>query len=221
MAQASRTSTSSAGLSDDPIENLSSWFQVNQKAITVGVAAVALAAAAITGYRYMDASNRAKANNELYKATGPMMQGKLPEAQAALAKVAKDFSGTASGSQASLLLAQVLYDQKKYQDGITALEKAKSASGSDFAASTEALIAVGYESLGKFDQAAEHYGLAASAARFPLDKGSNQANQARSLTAAGKTTEARKLWEELAKHEGLPFAQESQVRLGELAGAGK
>ena len=62
---------------------------------------------------------------------------------------------------------------------------------------------------------------AASAARYPMDKGAHQAAQARNLTSAGKLAEARKLWEELAKNEELPFAQEAQVRLGELAGAGK
>jgi hypothetical protein len=38
--------------------------------------------------------------------------------------------------------------------------------------------------------------------------------------AAGKNTEARKIWEELAKSDG-PSSQEANVRLGELDGAGK
>ena len=62
---------------------------------------------------------------------------------------------------------------------------------------------------------------AASSAKFPLDRATNQAQQARNLTLAGKPGEARKLWEELSKSEDLPFAQEAQIRLGELAGAGK
>lgn len=221
MAQAPRTSTSTFGLSDDPIENLSGWFQANQKPILIGIGVVALSTAAIFGYRWMDANKRVEANNELYAATAPMQSGKLPEAQAALEKVAQKYSGTASGSQAAMLLAQVLYEQQKYPEGIAALEKAKGSAGGDFGASFEALIATGYESQGKFDQAAEHFGKAASAARYPMDKGAHQAAQARNLTSAGKLAEARKLWEELAKNEELPFAQEAQVRLGELAGAGK
>ncbi len=220
MAQASR-STASSGLSDDPIENLTTWLQLNQKPILAVVGVIALGAAAIFGYRAMDASKRTAANNDLYKATAPMMEGKLPEAQAALEKVAQRYSGTASGSQAALLLAQVFYDQQKFAEGIAALEKAKGSAGSEFGTSVEALIAAGYESQGKFEQAAEHFAKAASAARFPLDKAANQASQARSLTMAGKPADARKIWEELAKQEDLPFAQEAQVRMGELAGAGK
>lgn len=216
-----RDSSNSAGLSDDPIENVTNWMQINQKALLGGIGTVAVVTLAIVGYRYMDSTKRTEASNELYKATAPMTQGRLPEAQAGLEKVVKRFGGTSSGSQAALLLAQVLYDQKKYQDGITVLENAKGSAGSDFGASTEALIAVGYESMGKYDQAAAHFGKAADAAKYPLDKGANQASQARSFTAAGKFAEARKIWEELAKNEDLPYAQESQVRLGELAASGK
>lgn len=221
MAQATRSSTGPVGLSDDPIENVSAWFQVNQKPILAGIGIVAISAAAIFGYRWMDANKRTEANNELYRATAPLSEGRLPEAQTALEKVVKRFGGTASGTQAALLLAQVMFEQKKYAEGISALEQAKGSAGSAYATSIEALVAVGYESQGKYDLAAEHYGKAAAAAKFPVDRGANQAQQARTLTLAGKTAEARKLWEDLVKQEDLPFAQEAQVRLGELTGSGK
>jgi len=221
MAQATRTSSTSVGLSDDPIENASAWFQVNQKPIVIGIGIIAISAAAIFGYRWMDANKRTEANNELYRATAPLSEGRLPEAQTALEKVVKRFGGTSSGNQASLLLAQVMYEQKKFAEGIASLEQAKGAAGSEFTSPIEAMMAVGFESQGKYDDAAEHYGKAASSAKFPLDRATNQAQQARNLTLAGKPAEARKLWEELAKDEDLPFAQEAQIRLGELAGAGK
>ena len=221
MAQATRTSSTSVRLSDDPIENASAWLQVNQKPIMIGIGIIAISAAAIFGYRWMDANKRTEANNELYRATAPLAEGRLPEAQTALERVVKRFGGTSSGNQASLLLAQVLYEQKKFAEGIASLEDARGSAGSEFVAPIEAMMGVGYESQGKFDEAAEHYGKAASAAKFPLDRATNQAQQARNLTLAGKPAEARKLWEELAKAEDLPFAQEAQIRLGELAGAGK
>ncbi len=219
MAQAPRTST--VGLSDDPIENLTAWLQTYQKPIIATVAVVALSVAAIFGYRWMDANKMVAANNELYAATGPMQQGRFPEAQTALERVAQKYSGTASGSQASLLLAQVLYEQQKYQEGIAALEKGKGSAGRDFEASFEALIATGYESQKNFEKAAEHFGKAAAAAKFPMDRGAHQAAQARNLMTAGKLAEAKALWEELAKNEELPFAQEAQVRIGEITGLGK
>ena len=44
--------------------------------------------------------------------------------------------------------------------------------------------------------------------------------QARSLMAAGKNADAKKIWEELSKLEGEPVQQEATVRLGELAAKG-
>ena len=221
MSQASRPSSRSTGLSDDPLENLSAWFQLNQKPILIAVGVVTISAAAIFGYRWMDGNKRTAASNALYKATAPLGEGKLAETAVELQKVVQRFGGTPSGSQAAMMLGQVYYDQLKFAEGIAALEKAKGSAGSAFEASIEALIAVGYEAQSKPEIAARHYALAATASKFPLDKAANQANQARNLTLAGKTAEARKLWEELAKNEDLPFAQEAQVRLGELSGAGK
>ncbi len=218
MSQGSR---SSAGLSDDPFENVTAWFQANQKPILVAVGVVAISAAAIFGYRWMDSGKRNDASTALYRAILPLQQGKAAEAQVELERVVQRFSGTPSGSQAVMLLGQAYFDQQKYPEGIAMLEKAKGAAGGAFAASIEALIAVGYESQGKFELAAEHFAKAANASKFPIDKAANQANQARNFTAAGRSADARKLWEELAKNEDLPFAQEAQVRLGELAGLGK
>lgn len=206
---------------DDPIENLVMWIQANQKSVLTGAVVVAVSVAAVYGYRWMDHNKRVSANSELYKATVPMMEGQLPAAQTALENVVRRFGGTTSGAQAALLLGQVMYDQQKFADGIAMLDKAKGSAGSDFAASFESLMASGYEAEGKFDVAAEHYAKAANAAKFPIDKAANQANQARSLTEAGKLAEARPLWEELAKQEEFPYAQEAQVRLGEIIGAGK
>ncbi len=220
MSQASRVS-SSAGLSDDPIENFTTFLQLNARPIIIGVAAVALAAIGVYGYRTMDEGKREEANKALYQATAPMAQGKLPEAQAALEKVAQRYSGTASGTQALLLLGQVMFDQQKFGDGIKKLESGRGSASDDFQSSIEAMEAAGFEAQGKFAEAAEHYAKAASAAKFPLDKATNQASQARSLTAAGKPADAKKIWEELAKMENLPFAQEAQVRLGELAASAK
>ncbi len=221
MSQASRSSVSSAGLSDDPIENVTAWFQFNQKLILVVLGVVAVSAAAILGYRWMDANKRQDASNALYRATAPLQAGRLPEAQTELEKVVRRFGGTPSGSQAAMLLSQAYFDQKKYPEGIAVLEKAMASASNAFEASFEALIAVGFESQGKYEVAAEHYGKAAAVSKFPIDKGANHANQARNLTAAGKVVEARKIWEELAKNEELPFAQEAQVRLGELVGMNK
>lgn len=220
MAQSSRSASSSSSLSDDPMEKLGDWFQANSRPIGMVAGGIAVAALAIFGYRSYSAGQNAKASTALYAAQAPMAQGKLDEATKALEKVANSYSGTASGQQAALLLAQTLFDQKKYAEGIASLEKAAGSASADFKASMESMIAVGYELQGKLAEAATHYGKASAAAKFENDKNNYKASEARSLMAAGKNAEARKIWEELAKSDS-PAAQEANVRLGELAGAGK
>jgi predicted negative regulator of RcsB-dependent stress response len=216
MAQATRSSQSSV-TSDDPIESLSSWFQSNSKVIGGVIGGAAVVGALIVGYRSWTGSTREKASAALYQAQAPFAEGKLDEARTALEKVATRYSGTASGQQASVLLAQALYEQKKYDEGIKGLEKALSGASSDFKASIESMIASGYEFKQAWNDAAAHYAKAAAASPFAADKHQYEASQARSLTLAGKTAEAKKLWESLAQMDGEPIQQEARVRLGELA----
>ena len=220
MAQSSRSTSSSSSLSDDPMEKLGDWFQSNSRPISMAVGGVAVAALAIFGYRSYSSGQNAKASTALYAAQAPMAQGNMDEATKALDKVAKNYSGTAAGQQAALLLAQAFYEQKKHAEGIASLEKSVGGASADFRASMESMIAVGYELEGKPTEAAAHYAKASAAAKFDNDKKSYDASQARSLMAAGKNAEAKKIWEELVKSDS-PSAQEANVRLGELAGSGK
>ncbi|WP_396206022.1 tetratricopeptide repeat protein [Gemmatimonas sp.] len=203
-------------MSDDPIESVTTWFQVNSKPILMAVGAVAATAAAVMLYRSSTASTREKASTALYEAQTPYVQGKLPEAEKALGNVATRYASTAAGQQAAVLLAQVLFDQNKIDDGLKALEKALGSSSAEFKPTIEALIASGYEQKKDFVKAAEHYAKAASASQFKSDKYSHQASQARSLATAGKTADALKIWEDLAKLDGEPIQQEANVRVGEL-----
>lgn len=219
MAQATRTSAGSTGLSDDPVENLTEWFQVNSKPILIAVSAAAVIALGIFGYRYMSAAKVTEASAALYQAQGPMLEGKLPEAADALRRVTTKYSGTAAGEQATLLLAQVLYDQKQYQGAVTMLEKEVGSASSENKASYYTMIATGYESLGKLDEAAKNYGLAADAVSFKQQKGPYKASQARSLMLAGKLDQAKAIWQELLTEETTAYGQEAKIRLGEIAGA--
>ncbi|MFN9202287.1 MAG: hypothetical protein ACK6DP_04350, partial [Gemmatimonas sp.] len=65
-------------------------------------------------------------------------------------------------------------------------------------------------------KAAEQYAKAAAASAFAADKQGYEASQARSLMAAGKSADARKIWERLAQLDGALVQQEANVRLGEL-----
>jgi predicted negative regulator of RcsB-dependent stress response len=219
MAQATRTNAGTTGMSDDPVENVSEWFQLNSKPILIGLAVAVVLGAGIIGYRYMSAAKVTEASAALYSAQGPMLEGKLPEAQTALTRVSTRYSGTAAGEQATLLLAQVLYDLKQYQNGVTTLEKAVGGVSRENRASFRTMIATGYEAMGKLEEAAKSYGQAAEDAPFKAEKGQYRASQARSLMLAGKLDDAKKIWQELSVEDNTAYGQEARIRLGEIAGA--
>lgn len=221
MAQAPRPTVAIADLSDDPIENVTAWLQTYAKPLVYGLTAVAIATAGIFLYRSNDASTRQKASRALYDAQAPLGEGKQADASAALEKVATRYASTSAGQQAVLLLAHMMYDEKKFDAGISQLQKAQGSVRSEFAASFEGALASGFEGQAKYPEAAEHFGKAAGLAKFPMEKGQFLSSQARTLMLANKLADATKIWLELAKDESLPFAQEAQVRLGEIAGAAK
>lgn len=219
MAQATRSKSTPVPISDEPLENATLWIQANSKALIIGVVGAAVLAAGIFGYRYLNEQKLAEASAALYQAQGPLMEGQLPAAQTALQRVSTKYGGTSAGQQATMLLAQVLYDQNQYQGGITALEKAIGSASSANKAAMYSLIAAGNEGLGNLDKAAESYGQAAAAATTTAEKQQNILSQARSLMLAGKMDAAKKLFTELAADNTSAYAQEARVRLGEIAGA--
>nr|MDQ6871556.1 tetratricopeptide repeat protein [Gemmatimonadota bacterium] len=133
-----------------------------------------------------------------------------------LQKVASRYEGTRAGTQASITLAQALYQQKKFKEGIAALKRAEAKAPSDFRPSIHVLEADGYEELKDFVAAAAQYEVAAKETRYPVDKAEYRASAAKDYMAAGKTELAKDLWTELAKDETGPMASEAKVRLGEL-----
>ena len=219
MAQATRTTPGTSGLSDDPVENMTDWLTANARPVMMGVAGAVILGLGIFGYRYLSESKIAEASAALYKAQGPMLEGKLPEAQAALQQVSTRYGGTGAGQQATILLAQVLYEQKNYQTGVNVLEKAQSDASKQNVAAFNAMTAAGYEGLQNWAKAAEFYAKAADASEFHKDKANYRASQARSLMLAGKTDLAKPIWQELKDGSDAQFAQEARVRLGEIAGA--
>jgi predicted negative regulator of RcsB-dependent stress response len=222
MAQASRTAPRSSSVyTDDPLENAITWLRIHSKPIALVVGGIVLPAAAIMVYRASEASKRERAFDALYAAQGPISEGKLTEAGSELRKVIQRYGGTSAGQQAVLLLAQLEFEQNRYDEGIAVLQSARGSASREFAASMDALIAAGHEGAGNHDQAAEAFAKAASSAVHASDRAQYEAAQARALMSAGKLTEARAIWSRLAEDESQPVSQEAQVRLGEIIGAGK
>jgi tetratricopeptide (TPR) repeat protein len=197
-------------------ESFTEWFVLHKREVSWGLIALAIV---VLGYWYYERSEALKAQRAetaYFQARQAAAAGNLPLAVSDLQKVATRYDGTRAGAQASITLAQALYQQKKYKEGIAALKKAEGKAPADFKSSMHALEAAGSEELKDFITAAAQYEVAAKETRYPADKAQYQAAAARDYMAAGKTEEAKALWTELAKDETGPMAAEAKVRLGEL-----
>lgn len=197
-------------------ESFGDWVLVHKNAVTWGVVAVAAIVGGIWFYDRSQTLKSQRAESAYFQARQAAATGNLPLAISDLRKVVARYEGTRAGTQAALSLAQALYNEKKFKEGIETLKAAEAKSADDFKPSVYVLEAAGYEELKDFVGAAQQYKRAAQATEFPVDKAKYEAAAARSYMAAGKTEEARAIWAELAKDDTKPEAAEARVRLGEL-----
>jgi tetratricopeptide (TPR) repeat protein len=197
-------------------ESFTEWFMLHKREMSWAIIALAIV---VLGYWYYERSEALKAQRAetaYFQARQSAAAGNLPLAVSDLQKVATRYEGTPAGAQASITLAQALYQQQKFKEGIAALKKAEAKAPADFRASIHVLEADGYEELKDFVRAADQYKVAAQETRYPADKAQYQAYAARDYMVAGKTDEAKAIWTELAKDETSPLAAEAKVRLGEI-----
>jgi predicted negative regulator of RcsB-dependent stress response len=188
---------------------------LHKREVTWAVVALAVIVGGVWFYERSQSIKAQRAETAYFQARQAVATGS-PTAVANLQKVVTRYEGTPAGAQAALTLAQSLYDQKKYKEGVDALKGAEAKAPGDFKASVHVVEAAGYEELRDFVAAAQQYEAAAKATRFPAEKAEYQADAARDYAAAGKTDLAKAIWIELAKDETSPFAAEAHVRLGEL-----
>jgi predicted negative regulator of RcsB-dependent stress response len=197
-------------------ESFSEWLMLHKREVSWAIIALAIV---VLGYWYYERSESLKAQRAetaYFQARQSAASGNLPLAVSDLQKVATRYEGTRAGAQASITLAQALYQQQKFKEGIATLKNAEVKAPADFRPSIHVLEADGYEELKDFVAAAGQYKVAAQETRYPADKAQYQAYAARDYMAAGKSEEAKAIWTELAKDETSPLAAEAKVRLGEL-----
>lgn len=198
-------------------DSLTDWVMLHKREVTWGVVALAVVVLGLWYYERSQTLRAQRAESQYFQARQAAASGNVLLAASDLQKVATRYEGTRGGAQAALTAAQLMYDQKKYKEGIAALEKAEPKAPDEFKASIHVLEAGGYEELKDFVSAAAQYKLAVTATRFPADKAQYQAAAARDYMAAGKSDEAKAIWTELAKDETGPMAAEAKVRLGEVS----
>ncbi len=197
-------------------DSMGDWALLHRRQLTWALVALAVILGAFWFYQRSESIKSQRAETAYFQARQSAAAGNLPLAVSDLRKVVVRYEGTRSGTQAALMLAQALFDQKQFKEGLDVLKKAEAKAPEELRPSIHVLEAAGYEELKDFVAAAEQYKLAAKATEFPVDKAKFQAAAARDYMAAGKTEEAKAIWTELAKDDARPEAAEARVRLGEL-----
>ena len=199
----------------DRTDSLLGSLQLHSKKILAGAVGLAAVAGGVYLYNASEATRGVAAERAYYLAQQSAASGNIPLATTDLKKAADRYEGTSAGNQAALALAQLLYDQGKFAEGVAAAERVSPATAAQ-RASKEALIAAGLEGQRKFAEAAARYRAAAGATTMASEKAALRANEARALTAAGRTDDARAIWAELSADPVGPLADEAKIRLGEL-----
>ena len=212
------TNPSFKSVTEDP-ESILDWFQQYSKQATwAGVGIVVLAAG---GWFYMRSRDlkAERAEKAYYTAVRSQAAGNLPLAESDLKKMIQRYDGTPAAAQARLQLAQIMYDQGKFQQGVDELKVAEDKTGSDedYGAGTHLVMAAGLEQMKKFKEAGEQYEKAAKVARFDADRERFLSMAASAYLNGGDTAKAKQIWTDLGADSKGAVAGEARVRLGEIS----
>jgi predicted negative regulator of RcsB-dependent stress response len=216
-------SESGVPVSQAKAESFVDWFHINSRWITTGAIVVA---AVGFGFWFVERKNlneTINADKQLVVAKQSMNSGNAPLAEADLKKVTDKYADKAAGAEAGMLLAQLRMDRGDNATAVTGLrDLATKVSTGPNAASIRGLLGDALAQLDKPADAAVEYEKAAGATTMPNEKNFWLSKAARSYLTAGKTVEARKLFDALAAQtSNEAVATEAHVRLGELAAGGK
>lgn len=204
-------------------ESFVDWFHINTRWITIGAAAVVAVAFAVWFVQRKSLNETISADKQLVVAKQSMGSGNAPLAEADLKKVLDRYGDKAAGAEAGMLLAQLRFDRGDFAGAVTTLRDLSSkVSAGPNASSVRGLLGDALAQLDKPADAAVEYEKAAGLTAMPNEKSFWLAKAARSYMTAGKSPEAKKLYEGLAAQSGNEaVSTEAHVRLGELATGGR
>ena len=201
---------------DDELD-LMDWIRANSRWVGIGAAVVVLAGAGWWVYTQSKIRKEQNAAQALFMAKQSMAAGNLVLAQSDLTRLVGRYGGTSAGSEGAMILAQINYDQAKYQEGIAVLENAAKGAPAPMEVQLRSLIGDGFLSMKNAPSAAKEYERAADLSTHVLEKANQRAKAGRAYMTAGDTAKARQIWTELAADARTPsIAAEAKVRLGEL-----
>ena len=212
-----------AGAAQPRAESFVDWFHVNSRLVYIGGVVVAAIVFGVWFVQRTALNETISADKQLMTAKSSLNSRNIPLAESDLKKVVDKYPKRPAGVEAGLLLGQLKLEKGDAQGAVTELEalSSKVPSGAG-AASVFGLLADAKVQLSKPANAAADYEKAAAQAGGPNEKSYWLVKAARAYLDAGKSGEARKLFEGLAaQHDNEAAATEARVRLGELVVATK
>jgi predicted negative regulator of RcsB-dependent stress response len=212
-----RTGEAARPTVEDHTEDFLEWTKSHSRQLSFAALAlltVGILAYVIAGSRTTKANN---ANAALNQAEVSLERGDMQGAEASLTQLVRRFKGTSAGTQGVLRLAQVQFEQGKFQEGVSQLEEAaKGNQSGPFAVSLRQMAGAGYEAMGRPADAAARYLEAAEKSQLNGERDLLKAQAARAFRQDGNKTEAIKIWQSIAEKPDSPLINEARLRLGEL-----
>jgi predicted negative regulator of RcsB-dependent stress response len=202
----------------DRAQTFFDWTRINARLLTAGAVVIVIAAAGYWFYLRSREIQAANAEKQLTTAKQSLSAGNQSLAQSDLQRVVAKYGSTSAGIEAAMTLAQMDYDARKYQDGITILQKVSGSSAASAVRPTIlSLEAEGYMQMGKTAEAAKQYEAAADATPYETEKAFQRAKAARAYQAAGNNDKAKQIWSSMLNDpKSATMVSEARVRLGEL-----
>ena len=213
-----------ASIDDGQSQSALEWLEANQRLLTIAAVVIVLAAGVFWLVQRNRADRAISADKGLETARRDMALGNLQLAQSDLGRLVKDYSGTYSGTEGAMMLAQLSYDQGKFADGMQTLHTALGSAPAPMLFEINDLIGAGSLGLNKPLDAAKSYEAAAAATTYAGERANERSKAASAYRSGGDLAKAKAIWTDLSTDYKNPgIAAEAKVRLGEVeaAAAGK
>ncbi len=199
-------------------ESLAETFELYKKPILIGAAVIVVGAFGGWMWYRSGEIKETRAADAYATAEQAFVAGNVALAQPELERVATRYAGTTAGTQSAMLLAQVLFEQGKFEEGLGHLERAHREAARPLKAGISGLIGAGHEGAGQLAEAVTAFRRASGEAQFDVDRDRYRMAEARNLVATGDVAAARSIYESIAGREDSEYAGEARVRLGETVG---
>src|SRR5260370_15298929 len=201
-------------LQDDEPVDLMQWLAHNRQWLTIAASVVFVGGGGWWVYTQSRITKEVNASKALSLAKQSIGAQNPALAKSDLEKLVARYGGTGAGSEGAMLLAQLDYDQSKYQEGITVLENATKSAPQPMESEIRALMGDGYLSLKNPTAAPKEYEKAPDLPHHYLEQPNERARAARAYTTAGDSAKSRQIWTDLASNTKNPaVAAEANVRV--------